>query len=353
MFRVLGLALIIICTSLYSLSANVIGEYAETTLQTNQTDSNLVNPWGIAFTAGSPFWIADNGAGNASVYNSAGMAQALVVSMPSGAQQVDGEVSNTSSNFHGDTFLFATSNGAINGWRNALGTSAETLFTQSGADYKGLAIDGAGDTLYSANFASGNIDIFNSTGLEGSFSDPNIPAGFAPFNVENIGGTIFVTFAKVGTNGNASPGSGNGFVAVFNPTTHTFTPLISQGVLNSPWGLAIAPASFGAAAGDLLVGNFGDGTINAFNPNTGQYLGTLANVSGSALATSGLWAITFGDGGNAGSANSLYVTAGPNGQTGGLFAEVDPAPEPSTLVLGAIGLACIALAARRSPRSRR
>ncbi len=331
-----------------SADAAAVGGYVQTTLQTNATDPDLVNPWGIAMSSSSPFWVSDNGTGKATLYNSAGTKLGLVVSMPAGSFDVDGQVFNGTASFNGDSFLFSTENGTIAGWRGALGTSAETLFTQAGAEYKGLAISPTGDTLYAANFATGKIDVFKSGGLTGSFSDSSVPAGYAPFNIQEIDGKLYVTYALRGPTGDDTAGAGHGFVSVFDPTSHTFTRVVSQGVLNSPWGLAIAPANFGGLSNDLLVGNFGDGTINAFNPLTGSLIGTLAGVGGTPLVDDGLWGLSFGNGGSGGLVDSLYVTAGPNDESGGLFARIDnvATPEPSSLLLGVAGLAALCLCCR-------
>jgi uncharacterized protein (TIGR03118 family) len=341
-----SLTLLLLSSTAYS--ANVTG-YAETVLVTNATDPDLVNPWGISSSATSPFWVSDNGTGKATLYNTIGTKQGLVVSMPAGSFDVTGQVFNSvAANFHADNFVFATENGTITGWRGALGTTAETLFSVAGASYKGLAIIPASGNLYAANFAAGTIDVFNSAGFANSYSDTTVPAGYAPFNVQNIGGKLYVTYALRGATGDDVAGAGNGFVSVFDPTSHSFTRVASNGALNSPWGLAIAPATFGALGGDLLVGNFGDGTINAFDPITGALMGTLANQNGTTLVTDGLWALDFGNGGSGGLANSLYVTAGPADETGGLFARIDAVPEPSTLVLGVAGFALLVLRARKS-----
>jgi len=306
-------------------------------------DPDLVNPWGISLSSGSPFWVSDNGTGKSTLYNSAGIKQGLVVTMPTGSFSVTGQVFNgTAGNFHGDTFVFATENGTITGWRGALGTTAETLFTVNGAIYKGLAISATKDTLYGANFAAGAIDVFSSAGLTASFTDPSVPAGYAPFNIQNVNGKLYVTYALRGATGDDVAGAGHGYVSVFDPVAHTFSRLVSQGVLDSPWGLAFAPTTFGGLSGDLLVGNFGDGTINAFDPLNGTFLATLSGMNGTPLVNDGLWGLTVGNGGNGGSPFSLYITAGPNGETGGLFARIDAVPEPSTILLGAAGFAILA-----------
>ncbi len=322
-------------------AADVSG-YAQTTLQTNATDPDLVNPWGVSFSATSPFWVSDNNSGVSTLYNTAGVKQGLTVSMPAGSFDVTGQVFNGTTNFNGDNFLFATEDGTITGWRGALGTTAETLFTETGADFNGLAISTSKTTIYAADFATGKLDVFNSSGLVGSFSNPAVPAGYVPFNVQNINGQIYVTFAPQGSGGNPVHGAGNGYVAIFNPTSNTFATFISGGVLNDPWGITIAPATgFGALSGDLLVGNFGDGTINAFNPTTGTFIGTLADISGNPIIDHGLWALDFGNGGSGGLTDSLYITAGPNGGNGGLFAQIDAVPEPSTVLLSAAGIAAL------------
>lgn len=331
-----------------ALIAGPISGYTETTLATSTTDPDLINPWGISFGPTTPFWISDNGAGKATLYNGFGVKQGLIVNMPTGSEPITGQVFNGTSSFNGDLFLFASENGTIAGWRGALGTTAEQLFSAPGAVYKGLAISNAKDTLYAANFHNGTIDLFDNTHSMpiGSFSDPTIPAGFAPFNIQNIGGVFYVTFAKQDADAHDDvPGLGNGFVDMFNPTTHVFTRVISNGALNSPWGVAIAPSTFGAAAGDLLVGNFGDGMINVFRTD-GTALGALADLGGSPLVNDGLWALTFGNGGAGFSANSLYITAGTNGETGGLFARIDAVPEPGSVALMGGGLALLAFCSR-------
>jgi uncharacterized protein (TIGR03118 family) len=327
-----------------SLFAGSIDGYVQTNLVTSVTDADLINPWGISLSGGSPFWVSDNGTGEATLYNGAGVKQALVVSMP-GADPITGQVFNGTSSFNGDVFLFASEDGNIDGWRNGLGTNAEQLSSVSNAVYKGLAITTAKDAIFAANFRSGTIDEFTAPGAPiGSFSDPTIPAGFAPFNIQNLGGVFYVTFAKQdGAKHDDVSGPGNGFVETFNPVTHVFTRLISQGVLNSPWGLAIAPSSFGAAGGDLLVGNFGDGTINAFTLS-GAPVGTLADPS--SLVNAGLWGLTFGNGGMGGNLGSLYLTAGGPDEASGLFARIDVVPEPRTLWPITLVLALITLARR-------
>jgi uncharacterized protein (TIGR03118 family) len=187
----------------------------------------------------------------------------------------------------------------------------------------------------------------------GSFTDPNLPAGFAPFNIQSIGGLLYVTYAKQGAGGGSAPGPGNGFVDVFDANGVLQKRLISAGALNSPWGLALAPAGFGSLGGDLLVGNFGDGLINVFDDATGALIGTLADLGGTPLLNDGLWSLTFGNGGNGGDPDSLYVTAGLNDEADGLLARIDATarvavPEPATAALFAIGLASFSRIRRRN-----
>lgn len=332
-----------------SLFADPISGYVQTNLVSSATDPDLINPWGISSSSTSPFWVSDNGTGKATLYNGAGVKQGLVVSMP-GAAPITGQVFNGTSSFNGDVFLFASENGAIDGWRGALGTVAEQLSDVPSAVYKGLAITNSKDAIFAADFSNGAIDEFTGAGaLVGSFTDPTIPAGFAPFNIQNLGGVFYVTFAKQdGAKHDDVAGAGNGFVDTFDPVTHTFTRLVSQGVLNSPWGLAISPSSFGPAGSSLLVGNFGDGTINVFTPLSGTLVGTLADPSSAILANDGLWDLTFGNGGNGGKVSSLYLTAGSNDEAGGLFARIDLAatPEPGTTWLIAGGLVVLFLGRR-------
>jgi uncharacterized protein (TIGR03118 family) len=316
------------------------GGYVQTNLVSDgfvpaqYTDPNLVNPWGISFSATSPFWVSDNGTGVITLYNGAGSPQALVVTIPrpggTGTATPTGQVFNAFSaisGFNQNLFIFATEDGTIAGWRGALGATAELLVDNSGlgAVYKGLALgDNAGNLyLYAANFHNGTIDVFPGTGapaLPGNFTDPNLPSGYAPFNVQNLGGNLYVTYAlQNGTQHDDVPGPGNGYVNIFDLNGNLLRRLISQGALNSPWGLALAPAQFGTFSNALLVANFGDGRINAFDPSSGTLLGTLKDGKGNPLVIDGLWGLIFGNGGNGGDTNRLYFTAGPGGKQHGLF----------------------------------
>ena len=313
------------------------------------TDAALQNPWGMSFSPTSPFWVSDANTSQSTLYNGFGAKQALVVSVPGNPT---GQVFNPTTGFNGDTFIFAALNGTIEGWRGALGTTAETLFTSANSAYTGLATSAIGSAtyLYAANFAQARVDVFGSTGaptLTGNFTDPNLPAGYAPFGIETIGTQVFVTYAKVDpVTHQDQAGAGNGFVDVFNLDGTLVKRQVTQGALNSPWGLALAPAGFGSLSGNLLVGNFGDGTINAFEAN-GNLVGTLATLQGAPLVNDGLWAIKFGNNGVGVNPNSLYITAGINDETGGLLARIDAVPEPGTLVLLTMGIGLMLVGAAR------
>jgi uncharacterized protein (TIGR03118 family) len=330
------------------------------------TDPNLVNPWGISEGPSSPFWISDNKSGMSTLYNTPGRPQALAVGIPtpgnpSGANTT-GTVYNIAAGNMGfmisdgihnapATFLFATQNGTIAGWNPWVdpaeqfngpgGASTHAVIpvdnsmvpsAASGAVYKGLAIatDLSGRTLlYAANFRSGQIDVFDTsfrpvTTLPlGAFTDPNLPQNFAPFNVQALGNQIYVTYAKQDAAKYKNvAGAGNGFVDVFNLDGSGGRRLISGGPLDSPWGLASAPASFGAFAGQLLVGNFGSGTIDVVDPASGAFLGVLKDLTGNPVQIDGLWALQVGNGKTGGNANTVYFTAGLDHEQHGLFGQL-------------------------------
>jgi uncharacterized protein (TIGR03118 family) len=302
-------------------------------------DTNLVNAWGVAFTPNSPFWISDNGTGKATLYaitnDSEGvhvMKQGLEVTIP-GEGNPTGQVFNNVSGFNGDLFLFDSEDGTISGWRPALGTAAEVLTVRTGAVYKGLALatTSNGPVLLAANFSEGTVDVYdtNST-LIAQYSDALAPDGYAPFNVQTLDGMVFVTFAKQDEEKEDDvAGAGNGLIDVFDPNTgefHRFATGTDAGgdlkEINSPWGLALAPSTFGEHAGQLLVGNFGSGTIMTFDA-TGDFEGLLRATRGGFVSIEGLWALSFGNGGRGGSPDTLYFTAGPDDESHGLFGELD------------------------------
>jgi uncharacterized protein (TIGR03118 family) len=328
------------------------------------TDPNLVNAWGISFSPNSSFWVSANGKGLASLYRvdpltNATTTQGLVVSIQ-GAGNVTGQVFNGTPAFHANLFLFVSEDGTVSGWRGALGTQAEILQSPStDNNYKGttLVTNGTNTYLLSANFHSGAVDVLKGAqgnpNLAGNFTDPGLPSGYAPFNIQLLGDKVYVAYAKQGSGGDEQSGAGLGIVSEFD-TQGNFIRRVgsSGGTLNAPWGLAIAPSSFGFFAGDLLVGNSGDGTINAFNLNTNTFAGQLLGSDGNPLHIDGLWGLTPGNGVNAGSADTIYYTAGPGDGSHGLLGAISSGPgsptsvpEPSSVILGLIGIGT--LTARR------
>ncbi len=310
------------------------------------TDPNLVNAWGMSFGQPTFIWVSDNGTGVATLYKGDGTPQSLVVTIPgpggTGPSAPTGQVFNDAmTGFELPSggpalFIFVTEDGTISGWNLMAGTQAVLKVDRSGdgAVYKGVALNN--NRLYAANFRFGTVEVFDANWtLVDSITDPNVPPGYAPFNIQNLGGTLYVTFAKQDEEREDDvAGPGHGFVDILTPNpatnTFTFTRLISgqpgHAPLNSPWGLALAPASgFGEFSGALLVGNFGDGAINAFNPNTGAFLGRLRHSHGGPVRIDGLWALVFGKGGaNNGPTTTLFFTAGPNDETHGLFGKLEP-----------------------------
>ena len=305
-------------------------------------DANLVNAWGISFGGAGPFWVNANGTGKSALYAVTNDAsgtevvtkQTLEVTIP-GAGKPTGVVNNNKGGFNGDVFLFASLDGIISGWRAALGTTAETLAARPGAAYTGLALatNTSGSILLAANFAEGTLDAYGTNAsLVAQFADTNAPAGYAPFNVQVVGGAVFVMFAKRDdANGDESAGQGRGLIDVFDPQTGAFqrfaTGTDAGGKLaqiDSPWGVALAPNSFGKHGGDLLVGNFGSGTIMTFGLD-GKFHGLLRGVNHHPIAIEGLWGLSFGNGGRAGSPDRLFFAAGPIDESHGLFGNLKPA----------------------------
>jgi uncharacterized protein (TIGR03118 family) len=306
------------------------------------TDRNLVNPWGLAAGPTTPLWVADNGTDVSTLYNGAvnGSIPAivpLVVSIPGGAptgvvfNATDGFVVHNGSASAPARFVFDSEAGQITAWSPNVPptTQAQTVATTPGAIYKGLAIAATrkhGTLLYAADFHGAKIDVFDDTfrpvTLPDSFVDRALPAGYGPFNVQELGGRLYVAYAKQDADAEDEvAGAGLGFVDVYNTRGKLLKRLVSQGQLNAPWGLVLAPRHFGGFGRDLLVGNFGDGAINAYNPRSGHFEGRLTNEDGNPIQIDGLWALRFGNG-TFGTPDGLLFTAGIADEEHGLLGEI-------------------------------
>jgi uncharacterized protein (TIGR03118 family) len=344
------------------------------TLGASITDSELMNPWGVSHLPGSPFWVSDQAKNASTLYAVTGSTNVSkvpingtgIVNIPTtaaGPQGPTGQVANTSSSFAvgngGDgnsaLFIFANLNGTISAWDGASGQSAfvQPSATTPGAVYTGLAINTAAPLLYAANDAgAGSINVFDGSFTpknlgSGAFTDPSLPSGLVPFNVQDIGGKVYVTYAPSGRAAQQNAALGDGVVDVYDEMGGNEHRLITGGQLAAPWGITLAPSTFGPFGGDLLVGNFSylHSEINAFNPTTGTFLGSIPIDVGPGNTAGGLWALSFGEMGNNGSPNTLYFTDGINGEKDGLFAALTPSvPEPSTWALMLIGLGGLGLA---------
>jgi uncharacterized protein (TIGR03118 family) len=335
-------------------------------------DPNLVNPWGVGESGSSPFWVSDNGNGTSSLYNTAGQPLPLVVAIPApgdplgatgaptglafnaalaqGAFKISGFMADGITPITAPSiFLFAAEDGTILGWNpgvnppdtppSSVGKHAIIAVdnSASAAVYKGLAVakDSGGNVfLYTTNFRGGTVEVYDDSFQPASlpsdaFTDPRLPSGYAPFNVVPISMNavteLFVTYAiQNAEKKDDVAGQGHGIVNTFDLDGNLLARFAQHGQLNSPWGVTLAPASFGAFGGDLLIGNFGNGRINAFNPTTGEFLDKVRNPHGQAIVIDGLWTIMFGNGGNGGHTDTLYFTAGPNDESDGLFGSLSP-----------------------------
>ncbi|MDB5335759.1 MAG: hypothetical protein JWN70_1378 [Planctomycetaceae bacterium] len=313
-------------------------------------DPNLVNAWGLALSPAGPFWINDNGTGVSTLVDGEGVLQSLVVTVPtplgvSGPSAPTGMVFNGTADFAvtggASHFIFSTEEGTISGWNNGTAAELKVDNSASGAIYKGLAIGSVGSDnfIYATDFHNGKIDVFdkNFAAVQpaGDFQVPKLQKGYAPFGIENINGTLFVTYAKQDADGvDDLHHKGWGFVAEFSTDGHYIKTLVERGPLNAPWGLAQAPDDFGRFSNDLLVGNFGDGTVDAFDPDTGDFLGVVTDTSGNPLTIDGLWAIKFGNGAAGGDTDDIYFTAGPDDESHGLFGELGSAGDPTHIFIG-------------------
>jgi uncharacterized protein (TIGR03118 family) len=328
------------------------------------TDPNLINSWGLTHSATSPFWVSDNGMGVTTVYTGAGAKvnvgglDSIAIAAPQGQTtpaSPTGDVFNiagtgfdiTSGGQTGSSvFIFATEDGTISGWNPKVNPASSVLAVDNsqggtGAVYKGLAIAQTDDGtfLYAANFRNGTVDVFDQNFKQvDSFTDPKVPAGYAPFNVQVLDGHLFVTFAlQNDAKHDDVAGAGHGFVDEFDLEGHMLHRVASGGVLDSPWGLAIAPPGFGEFANDLLVGNFGDGTINVFNPKNDHFLGKLEDANGAPITIGDLWALIPGTGAAGTDPNKIYFTAGVQNEAHGLFGSLAAIPEPDKSAMSTAG----------------
>lgn len=336
-------------------------------------DTNLKNPWGASHSATSPFWVSDQGTSLSTLYSVTGAGVSKVgleVAIPktaSGPQGPTGQVNNNTSAFlvgsNPANFIFADLNGTISAWNNSVGTTAQIEATTPGAVYTGLAVgsNASGPLLYAAK--AGGIDVFNGSfaptvlGANAFATPPAIAAlGLVPFNAQNIGNNIYVTYALPGRAAQIAATEGEGAVAIFDADGNLVQTLITGSKLASPWGITLAPAGWGQFGGDLLVGNFSfvASEINAFDPGTGAFLGTIPIDDGG--HPGGLWDLIFGNAGNNGTPATLFFSDGINGEADGLFAAIN-VPEPSTLALLGAAFALLAFAApgraAKDPKHRR
>jgi uncharacterized protein (TIGR03118 family) len=332
-------------------------QYKQTDLVSDQAgatfqDTRLVNPWGLSRSSTSPWWAADNGTGLSTLYDGTGVAQTLFVKIPSAAGDPTlgvptGTVFNGNAadfklpNGNAARFLFVAEDGTVSGWNG--GPTAVIVSTHPDAVYKGAAIatrDGA-SYLYVANFGQKRIDVFDTAfhkvrvgheehgssedadwrheGSRDGFRDERLPRGYSPFNVQNIGGSLYVAFAKLGDDAEEVPGAGQGYVDVFSPSGRLLRRFEHGPWLNAPWGMALAPGDFGPFSHNLLVGQFGSGEIVAYDVASGRFIGKMHDAANAVLSIEGLWALSFGNGGTAGPLNTLYFTAGIDDESHGLF----------------------------------
>jgi len=317
------------------IAGQAAAQYTVTNIVSNQAgkaktqDKDLVNAWGMSFASGGAFWISDEGTGKSTFYNGSGSKFGSVTvptASGSGTGTPTGQVYNSSQDFQvtqgGKTgsalFIFDTLDGTISGWSPSVNSSAAVLAaTKPGAVYTGLAIGSHNgkNFIFAADVANNVVDIYNGKyKLTKSFTDTKL-SGFAPYGIQNINGLLYVTFTD---------STGAGVVDIFDTGGKKKGTFTKSSHLNAPWGLAMAPSNFGVMSNALLVGNFGDGKINAFDATTKKFLGALKDGNGKTIKISGLWALEFGQGGgNNGNPNQLFFAAGPNGEKNGLFGRID------------------------------
>lgn len=355
--RYLNVATVGLLSLATSLCAQQTQHYKQTNLVSDQpgvaamTDPNLVNAWGISRSSTSPWWVSDNGTGVSTLYNiSTNSIVPLVVTVPTGDSNKSATGTPTGQVFNGTTdfqltpnnpaaFIFVTEDGTVSGWNPKVNatTAVIKVNTHSASVFKGMALaalttrfGGTANYLYVADFRKGRVNVydanFNKVRFRGdAFEDEEIPWGFAPFNVQNIGGNIYVTYALQDSEKHDEvDGAGLGFVDVFSPSGQLLHRLQHGRWFNAPWGVTQAPSDFGAYSHDILVGQFGSGQILVFDPVTGHFKGTLNDASNNPITIDGLWGIVFGGGTTSGPSNTLFFGAGTDGEQHGLFGSIAP-----------------------------
>ncbi|HEY1502357.1 MAG TPA: TIGR03118 family protein [Acidobacteriaceae bacterium] len=340
--------------SLGAASPMMAQHYKQTNLVSDQSgvaaaaDPNLVNPWGMSRSSGSPWWFSDNGTGLSTLYDGTGATQSLVVTVPTGDPTVSSTGTPTGTVFNGGTgfalaagkpalFMFVTEDGTISGWNPGVSATSAVIEvnTKSASVFKGMALatiqlpySGPATYMYVADFRKGRVQVYDSSfnhvhAMDGQFRDEWLPHGYAPFNIQNIGGELYVAFAKQDSQKHDEvDGAGLGFVDVFSPFGFLLRRMQHGPWLNGPWALAMAPGDFGIYSHDLLVGQFGSGRIAVYDPVTGAFKGLLEDATNAPIAIDGLWGLSFGSGGTSGPANTLYFTAGPDDENHGLFGTI-------------------------------
>jgi uncharacterized protein (TIGR03118 family) len=345
--RSAALALVLLALPAASLAqhykqTNLVSDLAGATT----LDTNLVNPWGLSRSSGSPWWVSDNGTGLSTLYTGAGVTQGLVVTIPP-ADTSSPTGTPTGTIFNGGTgftlaptkpalFMFVTEDGTVSGWNPGVlpTTAVIKVNTHSRSVFKGVTMatatltTGPASLLYVADFRRGRVQVYDTNFQsvrvgEDAFEDESIPRGYAPFNIQNIGGDLYVAFAQQDSaKHDEVDGAGLGYVDVFSPSGRLLRRMEHGPWFNAPWGLTLASGDFGIYTHDLLVGQFGSGEILAFDPVTGKFKGRLVDANNQPLTNDGLWGISFGNGGTAGAANALYFSAGTNHEADGTLGSI-------------------------------
>ena len=347
--KIASLSLLTFCPALYGQAQH----YKQTNLISDipgmaaVTDPNLVNAWGISRSSGSPWWVSDNGTGVATLYSGTGTPASLVVTIPaadSGTGTPTGQIFNGSQDFQlapgkPALFMFVTEDGTVSGWNPGVAPTSAVIKvnTHGQSVFKGMAVatvddhhSGPTNFLYVADFRKARVNVYDAAfhpiSMHGdAFRDDHVPHGFAPFNIQNIGGNLYVAYAKQDSaRHDEVDGAGLGLVDVFSPTGRLLHRLQRGQWFNAPWGMTQAPSDFGIYSHDIIVGQFGSGQLLAFDPVTGEFKGTLNDANNQPITINGLWGVNFGSGGTSGSATTLFFAAGLNDEQDGLFGTIAP-----------------------------